>query len=251
MNKLNVSLEAIKKSAAKHSPEILTGIGIAGMITAAVLAVRATPKAISLIEDKKALEKAEELTAVETVKTVWKCYIPTALTIIAGSACLICANSVNHRRNVALAAAYSLSESSLIDYQKKVIETVGENKDKLIRSEIANDKLRKNPIKGSEVIVTGKGNTLCYDSVSGRYFRSDIETLKRAANDLNRQMRDELYISLNEFYSEIGLSTIAVGENIGWNIDKGYIELQFGSKLAEDDTPCIVVEYKVVPKYLF
>lgn len=37
----------------KHSPEILTGIGIAGMITTTVLAVRATPKALILIEEKK------------------------------------------------------------------------------------------------------------------------------------------------------------------------------------------------------
>ena len=40
-------------AARKHSPEILTGIGIVGMISTTVLAVRATPKALMLIEEKK------------------------------------------------------------------------------------------------------------------------------------------------------------------------------------------------------
>ena len=33
----------VKTATVKHSPEILTGVGIAGMITTTVMAVRATP----------------------------------------------------------------------------------------------------------------------------------------------------------------------------------------------------------------
>ena len=43
----------VKASTIKHSPEILTGVGIAGMVTTTVMAVRATPKAIRLLEDEK------------------------------------------------------------------------------------------------------------------------------------------------------------------------------------------------------
>ena len=35
-----------KRMVYKHSPEILTGIGVAGMITSTILAVKATPKAL-------------------------------------------------------------------------------------------------------------------------------------------------------------------------------------------------------------
>ena len=46
--KLNVSklCKDAKVMVSKRSPEILTGLGIAGMITTTVLAVKATPKAL-------------------------------------------------------------------------------------------------------------------------------------------------------------------------------------------------------------
>lgn len=55
MPKHNLSsiAKSVRTAMKKHSPEILTGIGIAGMITTTVMAVRATPKALVLIEDKK------------------------------------------------------------------------------------------------------------------------------------------------------------------------------------------------------
>ena len=48
----------VKLALAKHGPEILTGIGISGMVTTTILAVRATPKALELI--KEAEEERDE-----------------------------------------------------------------------------------------------------------------------------------------------------------------------------------------------
>jgi hypothetical protein len=144
-----------------------------------------------------------------------------------------------------------LSESTLKEYQEKVIETVGERKEQAVRDSIAKDKVTNNPVENREVIITDKGNTLCYDAVSGRYFKSDIDKLKKAENDLNRRMMSEMYISLNDFYEEIGLDTIGIGDDIGWNIDKGYMELDFSSQLATDGTPCLVVSYRYEPRYDF
>ena len=253
MKKPNVSkiLSSIRTSAAKHSPEILTGIGIAGMVATTVMAVRATPKALILIEDKKTETKEDKLTPIETVKTTWLCYLPAAITGGVSVACLIGANSVNARRNAALATAYTLSESALKEYQEKVVETIGEKKEQSVRDAIAKDKLEQNPVTNREVIITDKGDTLCFDAVSGRYFKSDIEKLKKAVNELNRRMRDEMYISLNEFYYEIGLNGISIGDELGWNIDNGYIEPDFSSQLAEDGTPCLVIGYYVRPRYDF
>ena len=89
----------------KHSPDILLGVGIAGMVGTVVLAVAATPKAIKLIEKKKELDEVDNLTPMETVKTTWKCYIPAAVTCAASIACLIGASSVHLKRNAALATA--------------------------------------------------------------------------------------------------------------------------------------------------
>lgn len=237
-------------AAKKHSPELLTGIGIAGMVTTVVLAVRATPKALRLIDEKKADISEESIPRIEAVKAAWKVYVPAVLTGILSTICLIGANSVNQRRNAAIAAAYSLSESALKEYREKVVETIGERKEQAIRDDIAKDRITENPVR--EVIVSDRGSTLCYDSLSGRYFKSDIEKLRRIVNDLNRRMRDEMFISLNDFYCAVDnpdLGPTKLGDSLGWNIDKGYIDLNFSSQLTTDGTPCLVLDYTVVPEY--
>ena len=59
----------------------------------------------------------------------------------------------------------------------------------------------------------------------------------------------EPYISLNEFYMEIGLPTVEIGDFLGWNVDKGMIELRFSSQLANGRTPCLVMSYAIAPEY--
>lgn len=246
------SLSSIAKSVRtamkKHSPEILTGIGIAGMVTTVVMAVRATPKALVLMEEKKEEYGADKLTAKEMVEAAWRCYIPTAVVGTASIACLIGASSTNFHRNAALATAYTLSESTLKEYQKKVVETVGEKKEQTIRESVSKDKMNANPVR--EIILTEKGgNTICYDVLSGRYFKSDRDKIMQAMNKLNRQMRDENYVTLNEFYYELGLDGTKMGDMLGWNIDKGYIDLNFSSHLDANRTPCLVIDYQVAPVY--
>ncbi len=253
MKKLNLSAIVNKASSVikKCTPEILTGIGIAGMVTTTVLAVRATPKAVILLEEKKEKENVDKLTAKETVKTTYKCYIPAVIVGAASIGCLVGASSVNARRNAALAAAYTLSESTLKDYQEKVIETIGEKKEQSVRDAVSKDKMEKDPVTNREVLITGKGKTLCYDTVSGRYFECDIDLIKKAEAKLNLRLREEMFISLNDFYYEIGLTSVRLGDDLGWNIDNGYIELDFSSQLAEDGRPCLVVDYRVAPQYAY
>ena len=134
MSKINLSgmLKDTRKAFVKHSPEILTGVGIAGMITTTVLAVRATPKALRLI-DAKEYEEQRELTKFETIKTAWKPYVPAAVTGALSTACLIGASSVSLKRNAALAAAYTLSDTAFREYKEKVVETIGEKKEEMIQ----------------------------------------------------------------------------------------------------------------------
>lgn len=252
----------------KHSPEILTGIGIAGMITTTVLAVRATPKALILMEEEKrrrnkelyeeaerkgldSYPRVDKLKPVELIRTTWTCYIPAVVTGVLSVSCLIGASSVNIRRNAALATAYSLSESALKEYQEKVIETIGEKKEKEIRDFVAKDRLKRDPLVNKEVIITGRGETLCYDTITSRYFKCDIEKLRKVENELNRRLLSEMYISLNDFYYEIGLHATDMGDDLGWNIGNGLISFEFSSQLAEDNTPCLVIGYRIAPRYDF
>lgn len=254
MSKMNLSkiVKNAKNTLVRHSPEILTGIGIAGMITTTVMAVKATPKALDLMAELK--KKHGEDTdrkemGKEIVKNVAPVYIPATITGALSIACLIGASSVNSKRNAALATAYTLSETALKEYQEKVIETIGEKKEQTIRDSIAKDKINKNPPVITEVIITEKGNTLCYDAISGRYFKSDIDKIKKAENQLNHQLMQEMYLSLNEFYYELGLRPTKQGNEMGWNINDGLIDLHFSSQLTEEEEPCLVIDYHVAPRY--
>ena len=234
----------------KFSPGILTGIGITGMIGATFMAVKATPKALYLIEAKKEESEVEELTPVETIKTCWKCYIPATLTTVVSAACLIGASTVSAKRNAALATAYSISEAALREYQEKVVEVIGEKKEKAVRDAVAKDQIDRDPVTKSEVvIIDSNSNTLCYEPLSGRYFKSTIDKIKKAEIKLDRQMIQEMYVSLNDFYWEIGLDETDLGDKMGWNLSKGYMDLSFSSQLADDGTPCAVIVYGIPPVY--
>lgn len=252
MNKagLKQTIKSAERVLTKYSPGILTGIGIAGMIGATFMAVKATPKALYLIETKKEEYEVEELTPVETIKTCWKCYIPATLTTVLSAACLIGASTVSAKRNAALATAYSISEAALREYQEKVVEVIGEKKEKVVRDAVAKDQIERDPVTKSEVvIIDSNSNTLCYEPLSGRYFKSTIDKIKKAEIKLDRQMIQEMYVSLNDFYWEIGLDETDLGDKMGWNLSKGYMDLSFSSQLADDGTPCAVIVYGIPPVY--
>lgn len=247
---LKRTIKSAERALTKYSPGILTGIGIAGMIGATFMAVKATPKALYLIETKKEETEVKELTPVETVKTCWKCYIPATLTTVLSAACLIGASTVSAKRNAALATAYSISEAALREYQEKVVEVIGEKKEKAVRDAVAKDQIERDPVTKSEVvIIDSNSNTLCYEPLSGRYFKSTIDKIKKAEIKLDRQMIQEMYVSLNDFYWEIGLDGTDLGDQMGWNLSKGYMDLSFSSQLADDGTPCAVIVYGIPPVY--
>jgi hypothetical protein len=261
MNKQTLSKLArdVRMTLSRHSPEILLTMGITGMITTTVIAVKATPKALSLMEEKKRELEVEKLTPVETVKTTWKCYVPAAISGGVSIACLIGSNSVNARRNAALATAYKLSETAFSEYRDKVVETIGEKKERVVRDKVSEEQVKNNPVSKTEVIVTGKGHTLCYEPLSGRYFYSDIDKIRRAANELNRRIITDPFddgVTVNDFYEEIGLPPTATGDGLGWTVSIGLIDIYPSAQMAEDDSehegePCLVLNYVNPPKYGF
>ena len=251
MKGLKAIVTSVGAALKKYSPEILTGLGIAGMVASTILAVKATPKALTLINEKKEEMGVTKLNAQDTVKTAWKCYIPSVALTAVSVLCIVGASAGNVRRNTALATAYSISENALREYQSKVVEAIGEKKETEIRDAVAKDKIDKVPVSNSEVYVTDKGNVLCYDTLSGRYFRSGIETIRRAVNDINRTMLDEMYVSLNEFYDELNLSHTKIGDDLGWNVSDGLVDIHYSSHIADDGTPCLVLNYRIAPRYDF
>lgn len=243
----------------KHSPAILIGIGITGMITTTALAVKATPKALQLIEMRKEELEVDSLPPVEVVKTTWKCYIPAAISCVAAGACFIGSHSVHARRHAALATAYKLSETAFTEYREKVIETIGEKKERAVRDKVSEEQIKNTPLTRSEVIVTGRGQTLFLEPLSHRYFYSDIEKINKAVNKLNHDIITDPFdagVCLNDFYDEIGLPPTMTGDTIGWKLAGGLIEIYPSPHMAEEGTeyegqPCLVMNYKHPPRYDF
>lgn len=271
MNKLNLSstIKSAKEMVSKCSPEILTGFGIAGFVTTTVLAVKATPKALQLIDEKK-MEIFDDLDPkdipgnnvdyheislkpTEVIKAAWKPYIPAIVTGIASTACLIGANSVNAKRNAALATAYKLSEAALVTYKEKVIETIGEKKEEEVRKKIAQKHIDDAPAPSKEIMVICGDEVLFLDAISKRYFKSTVNEIDSIVNKLNADMiTGEPYISLSQFYDEIGLSHTTNSDEIGWSLFYGgTIQIEYTPGITEDNKPCFVLDYMVRPRYDF
>ena len=254
MNKADVRkfLNGTKAKISKHSPAILIGLAVVSGGTAIVLAVKETPKALKRIEDRKQEYQVDKLSPWETVKTTWPCYVPSAIAFTFATGCAIGSQSIHVKRNAALAAAYKISETALLEYRDKVIETIGEKKEQTVRDKVAQEQINKNPVKQSEVIVTGKGTSLCLEPFTHRYFEADIETIRRAENKLNKKMMQSLCgsTSLNEFFVEIGLDTVdeSVGYTLGWNAEN-QIDVDIRPGMTPDERPCLVIGHYNPPKY--
>lgn len=255
MEKMKTSFKTVLSNAGKamerHSAEIFLGVGIVGIGTSLVLAVKATPKAMKLIEQKKEEEKVEKLTVVDTVKTTWKCYIPTAVTTVATVMCLVKSNSEHTKRTAALATAYEFSRTALEQYKNKVVEVVGEKKADEVREEVAKETAEKAVSQNSSNVIVmnnGSDDVLCIDSLSGQTFLSSVDKIAKAENEINYTLLNEGYTSLNTFYSMLGMDATRLGSELGWNIDYGKLEIRYNTEI-NNDKPCLVIEYNILPRY--
>jgi Family of unknown function (DUF6353) len=239
-------VKKVGKLTADNSPSILTVIGVTGTLTTAYLTGRASFKAAEIIrktayEEGYATEQTIEMK--RRVELVWKEFVPATATGLLTVAAIIGANRIGTRRAAALAAAYTLSEKAFEQYREKILEKLGPAKEQTARDEIAAARMRETP--PGEVIITGNGNVLFMDQYTGRYFQSDMETVKGAVNKLNYELNQNMYASLNDFYGMIGLDATSVGEELGWTSDK-LMDVDFSATIV-DGKPCICIDFKVVP----
>lgn len=237
----------------EHKPEILIGTGIAGMITSTVLAVAATPKAIDLCEELKADLGVTKLTKKEVVKSTWKCYVPSAALGVVSAGCIIAGTKSSLSKTAAMTTAYALSERTLKTYQDKIVEVCGEEKATEVRKEVKKAQFRERPVivdanLNPYVTVTGNGDSLFFDSLSGRYFKSSMNAIERAVNIINKKMISEDYVTLNDLYGEIGLPTVEVGCMLGWSVNWNMIETVYDTYLCEDGTPYVLVDFRNNPR---
>lgn len=194
----------------KNAPTILSCIGVVGVVATTVMAVKATPKALTLIKNAEE-EKGEKLSKWEKVNVAGPVYIPTVITGAATAACILGSNAISKRQQATLMSAYALLDNSYKEYRKKADELYGDDAGKQIRGEIAKDKYT-----GDDVSLDD-GKELYYDFYSGRYFESTPEAVLWAEYETNRAMFVNYAVGLNEFYELLGLEKLPEYESLGWS----------------------------------
>lgn len=220
-----------------NSPAILTAIGVSGTLSTAYLAGKASHEA----GYDDAINEFQH-DAKTYIKRHWKLYIPAAVSATITVGCIIAANRVGSKRAAAAYSVLSVTEKAFAEYKDKVVETIGERKERAVQDSIAQDRVNANPSTGRDIIVAGPGNVLCYESYTGRYFYSDMETLRKAVNELNSRLNREMYANLSDFYAIVGLPYTSNSNDIGWDSDK-LLELRYTTVLSDDGRPCIAFDY--------
>lgn len=236
-------VKAAEQVIRQNSPAILAGLGATGTVVTGYLAYRtgfkvgyriANDDAIGLVRTRK-----------EYIQEHGRTFIPPLVAGAVSIGCIIGGTRIGNRRTAAITAAYSLSEKAFQEYRDKVTEKVGERKEQGMRDEIAQERV-SGSAPSRDIILMGGGDVLCCDLRTDRYFLSSVERLKKAQNDVNFRILQDGYAYLSDFYSMIDVylpKESTYGYHMGWSRDKGSMELEFSTILADDTRPCVTINY--------
>lgn len=236
----------------KNASTILTCLGALGVVGTTLSAIKATPKAIELLdneEDMKIERDGQYLTNFEKALVVAPVYFPTILFGTATIICIFGANTLNKKKQAALTSAYAYLNSSFNEYKDKVKAIYGEDGEKRVREEIAKDKYIQQSMPESDK------DMLFFDEYSGRYFESTLFNLQNAVYKLNRTFALEGYANLNEFYRYIDLPETEYGNVLGWSglkywevCNYAWIEIKWEDMELPDGLVAQAIRFTIPPE---
>lgn len=261
--KLTEFFTNVKEFEHRNRPTILTVLGVAGLWTTAWMAYRAGPQAERILKEKQkdlndicpGDKKAKQTVIFESVKELTPVILPPLVMGGLSTACIIGSHKASSNRIATLSAAYTVADATLHEFKGKMTELMGERKVQQVQEAVSHDRVERDPppADGSQVIITGNGDVLCYDEYSGRYFYSNAEKIGEAIIKLSYDIQSESWISLNDFYYEIGLPSIRLGDELGWSIndtDRGRLPITYVATMSEDRRPCLAVHFEVSVRYI-
>lgn len=257
MNKamLTRSCHAAMKKASKHAPALLVGVGVVSIVSTAILAIKATPKAVEVLDKgKRDLDLVENLDPEyhedeEKKREIWeirkrmckqfaKIYWKTAANAAVGVTAIIFAYKTQQKRTLAISAAYALASQELIDWKEaarelKIMKKGDEQKirDNLVKKKV--ERSEKSRAAGQNVIFTGSGDDLFLDEWSGQVFKSSVVEVEKAVNAWNAQMLNEDEVTLNDLYYLLGIPEVPAGD-LGFESGHGTVGVIFGSSFVND-----------------
>ena len=256
VNAVKFAVRRGAKYVVKHSPTILTILGVGMMGGATVNAIIEAPKAH---DELAALDEENDISPKTYLKRKIQIivyhYWSTLFLGLGGAGLIFWGHHVTIGQTAAAVAAYNLKSDELAKLEQKIVDQDGNKRIEEMRDEILKEKVCTDNISEKDILDTGKGKMLCYEVISGRYFYSDIEKIRKACNDMNdwinesRQYGEDIEVSLNEWYDYLGLERTKIGNKLGWS--NKVVNLKFTSLLTPDNVPCLCVGYREAPVWEF
>lgn len=238
--KLNKLIDSLIQVIKENGPELLTAFGVVGVGTTAFYAAKAGFQTAQCMESE-----SPYLTLKDKVKHTWPLYMPAVVSGTGTVACIIFSSKGNTKRTAAAVTAYSVTEKAFSEYRDKMVNELSRAKDQKALDSIAQDHVLAHPAPTSGLIVLGRDEVLCCEMYTMRYFRSSMETLKKAINETNSWIISNRRATLNDFYNEIGIPATDVSAHLGWD-DGELMDLTFSAVLTDDERPCLAFRYNYV-----
>lgn len=239
---LETFLKTSKQTVQDNSPSILAALAVGGVVTTA-LAAYSFGHDVGYEEAMLEEVENQRLTGKEKFERYWRRSLPMFITVGTTVTCVIASTAINNRRNAILGGTLAISETAYRELREKVEKVVTKPKVEQIDREIAQDKL--NGVDDKEVVFVGEGEVLLFDTLSSRTFKSTKMDIQKAEIEIGRRLLSEMYVSLNEWYDEIGLGRTAMGDDVGWNHNMP-LEVKFVA-LERDDKPVLGLDYRFRP----
>lgn len=217
---------------------------------ATILAADGAIKANDILAEKK-VDSEEELTMKEQIKTVAPCYIPAAVLWTVGACAQIGGFKTEVTNGVSALAAYKMAEMAKEEFEKSTKNVVGEKKVQKIHEDIAKEHRISHPVTQSKIILTGNGDQIFYEPYSNQYFKSSIDSVRKAADEINNYIYSspEDMATMNMFYN-----ALRIPNNLAWGDDFVFSSnnpLKLDFEYTSDDTGNPVAElwYINIPVY--
>lgn len=233
----------------KNLPTIFSAASGLAFTGAAITSFRAGTKAKDILKELPEKETKKEQIIEEAKALAPVVWVPATLWL-AGATFLYLSNKEYLKRLAVLSIAYTAAEKKRDVIVDKVKETFGEKKAEKVQSDISQDEVSASNWDENGIKLTGKGEYLCKDGWSGREFRSDIDNVKAAVNELNSDFLRNGSVSLNDFYAYLGLDPVQFGDELGWSRDcDDLISISYDSCLTPSGEPCIMLRYDIKPQF--
>lgn len=258
MNGVNRTLSKAGFQIKKHSPEILIVAGIAGVVTSAVMACKATTKINDILdqtkeevgkvndalvnekipEDVYSKEDAKKDLAIIYIQTgvkLVKLYGPSLILGALSITSILASNNILRKRNVALAAAYAAIDNGFKEYRGRVIERFGKDLDRELKYNIKAKEISETTVdeNGKETTVTKTVPVVESEEPSdyARFFcegcagwtkdpEMNLVFLKQQQNWANELLKTRGHLFLNEVYDMLGIERSKAGQVVGWVYDE-------------------------------